>query len=118
MKLQYDNNIQIGNIANNINNLEINNNKSFNDLRIRITDLESDSILENDQNNQINNLTGRINNLTTNISNLINNFEDNINNLENKYNGLSNNYYSHIYNMFDDIFPIGSYYISSNSENP
>lgn len=144
-KISYLENIN-NNVTNNLNNLKINNSKSFNDLGIRIIELENDSnkkinnvtniigiidknnskyfndleiqikTLENDQNKQVNNLTEEIKFLETNLSNFNNNFSDNINNIENKIVKLSNDYYS--YNVFDDIFPIGSYYISSNSENP
>ena len=41
-----------------------------------------------------------------------------MNNLENELNKLNNDYYTHKSTIFNEIFPIGSYYISSDNKNP
>ena len=50
--------------------------------------------------------------------NIINNFKDKMNNLENELNKLNSDYYTHKSTIFSEIFPIGSYYISSDNKNP
>ena len=49
---------------------------------------------------------------------LISNLENNLNNFESDISILSNDYYNYKNNLFSIIFPVGSYYISSNNVNP
>jgi len=83
--------------------------------------------------NNLNNLSKEIKNLENNmkqIEDLINktdleksikvisNFENNLNNLESDINSLSSDFNGYRKRLFNYIFPVGCYYISSNNVNP
>ena len=66
---------------------------------------------------KLGNNINKLDNLVNTVSELENDVKE-INIVENKLNVLSNEYYNYKNNLFDDIFPIGSYYISSDDTNP
>ena len=91
-------------------------------INSRISLDRSNNLTENISNiiNQLDleNLTNQISSFLNNNISKFNDFENDMKQISNNIDQLTNNYYSFKNNIFYEIFPIGSYYISFKDTNP